>query len=354
MVEALGQEAHECVVLIGGKGIFTEYLREKARVVSLNNLGREISLIRDILALIEIRRSLRKLQPDLVSAHSAKAGLLVRIGAIGLKIPVIFTAHGWAFTEGVSPFRRKIFLLLERLVTPLAAKIICVSEYDRELALSSKLGPPERFVVIHNGMPDISGAKELSDPAKEESKFLMVGRFDDQKDHELLLRATKEVDGFALTLVGGGRLLGKAQGLAKALGLKGRVKFTGRMIETKELFASHQGYLLISKWEGLPRSIIEAMRAGMPVITSDVGGCKELVEDGVNGYLVPRGDLNTLISRLRYLANSQALRVSMGNESRRRYENGFTFDRMFEKTFKVYRQVISRDMSKKDGREAIC
>ncbi|MBW1792433.1 MAG: glycosyltransferase, partial [Deltaproteobacteria bacterium] len=140
--------------------------------------------------------------------------------------------------------------------------------------------------------------------------------------------------------IGDGNRLQHAKDLAVALKINDRVEFMGRIIATEEIFARHQAYILISKWEGLPRSIIEAMRAGMPVIASDVGGCSEEIKDGINGFLIPRENLKTLVSKLSLLTSNPDLRLRMGNKSRYFYEKNFTFKKMYRENVRVYKEII--------------
>ena len=341
MALELISDGYDVYIIIGGDGIFAEILKDAGiRVVCLNHLVRQVNPFHDLCAFFEIRKTLKHLRPDLLSIHSAKAGVLGRIASLGMNFPVIFTAHGWSFTEGIPLLKRKISLQLEKLLASLSTRIICVSEYDRNLALSNNLVNDNRMLAIHNGMPDLKDPKNMANPAVVQPSFLMVARFDEQKDQELLLKAISIVDGCRLTLIGSGNRLQHAKDMAVALKINNRVEFMERVIATEEIFARYQGYILISKWEGLPRSIIEAMRAGMPVIASDVGGCSEEVKDGNNGFLIPRGDLKTLVSKLSLLASSPDLRLRMGNESRHCYKTNFTFEKMYGKNVRVYKEII--------------
>lgn len=341
MALELISDGYDVFVVIGGNGIFAEILKNVGiNVVCLNHLVRQIKPLHDLFAFFEIRKILKILKPDLLSIHSAKAGVLGRIASFRMGFPVIFTAHGWSFTDGISLLKRKIFLRIEKLLAPLSTRIICVSEYDRDLALKNNLVKDSKVLTIHNGMPDLQDPENMANPDVVQPSFLMVARFDEQKDQELLLNAVGEVDGCTLALIGDGDSLQHAKDLAIKLKINDRVEFMGQVIATEEIFARYQGYILISKWEGLPRSIIEAMRAGMPVIASDVGGCSEEVKDGSNGFLIPRGDLKTLISKLSLLTSNSDLRCRMGNESRRCYENKFTFEKMYRENLRVYKESI--------------
>jgi SAM-dependent methyltransferase len=156
------------------------------------------------------------------------------------------------------------------------------------------------------------------------------------------LSGLKDLD-WQLELIGDGPLRGQLEALTQSLDLTSRVTFLGFRRDVPERLAEAQVFLLISKWEGFPRSILEAMRAGLPVVASDVGGVQESVVDGTTGYVIPRGDTVRLRECLRKLITSAELRASMGAAGRARYEDKFTFDRLVERTTKVYESVLGKE-----------
>jgi glycosyltransferase involved in cell wall biosynthesis len=143
-----------------------------------------------------------------------------------------------------------------------------------------------------------------------------------------------------LELVGDGEGMDGLKEKALELGLDSRIEFSGQQLDVPERMDRADIYLLITNWEGFPRSIIEAMRAGIPVISSNVGGCNESVSDGKTGYLVPRGNSEALRERIRELILDQKLCDQMGIAGRACYESEFTFRKMYEKTVAVYREII--------------
>jgi glycosyltransferase involved in cell wall biosynthesis len=119
------------------------------------------------------------------------------------------------------------------------------------------------------------------------------------------------------------------------------VRFLGERPDVPDILSKAQMYVLLSKTEGLPTSILEAMRAGMPVVASAVGGIPEAVQEGVNGYLIPNNHPDVLRERLKELLTNAALRLHMGRAGRQMYEASFTFDKMFSRILNVYEQVVS-------------
>lgn len=338
-------QGHTVTVVVGGAGAYTSEL-ERAGVPlrSLRHLTREIRLRQEGRAFLELRRVLTELQPDLVSTHSSKAGLLGRLAARSLGIPALFTAHGWAFTEGVPQRQRQFYTLTERLLSPLTRRIITVSEHDRQLALRLHVAPAHRLVTVHNGMPLLGGA--LAQPQKGPPTLVMVARFQEQKDHTTLLRALAGLQElpWSLELIGDGPLEGAMRALAAELGLAQRVQFMGARSDVAERLRAAQVFVLASHWEGFPRSILEAMRSGLPVVASDVGGVRESVQDGVNGRVVPPADIDALRLALHALIVSPQDRQRLGNRGRELFLAHFSFARMFAQTTAVYREVLGREL----------
>src|SRR5690606_21138085 len=128
----------DIAIFIGGSGIVCEQAERRGlNCIPLNYLLREISPLSDIRGVFELKNSLRIFSPDLVHVHSAKAALLGRVVSRVLNLPVVYTAHGWPFTEGVSGWKSRFFKVIERTMARWTDKIITVSEYDRQIALSA-------------------------------------------------------------------------------------------------------------------------------------------------------------------------------------------------------------------------
>lgn len=341
LARRLVEDGHEPLVITGEAGPYTDALTAAGvRTLACRHLGREIRPGQDAHAFVALRGAIRAFQPDLISTHSSKAGWLGRLAGKATGVPCLFTAHGWAFTHGVREPQRTAYRLLERAAAPLAATIVCVSEHDRRIGIAAGMAP-DQLVTIHNGMPDVRASLRARPGAGGPVRIAMVARMDRQKDHATLLRALHDIDGMHLDLVGGGPSEARIRALAHEVGVADRVRFLGERSDVAEVLARAQVFALISHWEGFPRSTLEAMRAGLPVVVSDVGGAAEAVEEGVTGYVVPRGDVVAVRERLVALASNAARRREMGVAGRRRYEAAFTFDRMFQRTLGVYRESLA-------------
>ena len=343
LASALKESGHDVVVLAGGGGVLARQLEERGvRVVTLRHMARPIRPLQDLRALRELTGHLRSIRPDVLSTHSSKAGILGRIAGRSLGIVTVTTAHGWLFELPRQGTREFAVWSVEKGIAPLARRIVTVCESDRRLAIESGISSAERFVTIHNAMPDV-GAALRADPSAEPPRLLMVARFAPQKDHETLFRALAallDMD-WSLDLVGSGSLEDSLRSMANSLGLADRVRFLGMREDVPELIAGSQLYALISHWEGFPRSILEALRGGIPVVATDVGGVREAVIDGDTGFLIPEDDDALLADRLRRLLEDPALRAAMGRAARTRYEAHFTFDRLVRESLALYESILS-------------
>ncbi len=347
LAAAVAAQGHAPSVITSGKGPFIDDLRRLGiPVMVLRHLAVPIHAVRDWRALREIHAALQELRPELLATHSSKAGILGRLAGRSLRVPVVFTVHGWAFTPGVPPLHAAVYRQLERLVGPLASKIITVSEFDRRLGLAARIADEDRMVTVHNGMPDIPDSLR-ADPARTPARLVMVARFGVQKDHATLLGALARLQQHAweLDLIGDGPLRGEIESLAASLGLGARVRFLGQRTDVDQILANAQISLLVTNWEGFPLSILESMRAGLPVVASAVGGIEESVGDEENGYLVPRGEIEPLRERIERLLTSPALRARMGAAGRTRFEQNFTLERSVSRTLDVYRDALEQRSS---------
>ncbi|MCA1031098.1 glycosyltransferase family 4 protein [Bacillus timonensis] len=342
--DALIENGHEVVVLAGGKGPIYKALTAKGiRCVDLKNLKRNIHPYYDIKAFFEIRKHVREINPDLIATHSAKAGIIGRLVAKFVNIPSIYTAHGWAFTEGVSKRKRWLYAKIEKWVSKRTKGIITVSNYDKNLALDHRVAQDNKMEVIHNGVREVEQT-HLATPEIQPPTITMVARFASPKDQLTLLNALNNLraDNWKLMFVGDGPTRSTIEQTATEYGLNENVEFLGNRLDVANILASSQLFVLISKWEGLPLSVLEAMRGGLPIIASNVGGVKEAVFNGENGFLIERGNLEELIRKLHLLINTPILRKEMGEQSRKIYEQKFTVEKMQTKTINYYQKILDK------------
>lgn len=317
------------------------------RCHTIPHLRHPMNLLSDARALLEISALLRRVKPDLVHAHTSKAGILGRFAARMHGIPTIFTAHCWCFAEGTS-WKWKLFgVPLERLAGACCHSIINVSESNRTLALRYRIAPRDRLVTIHNGIPDEPLPPSLPFPGPP--TIIMVARFAPQKNQTMLLEAAAGLrHPFRLVFLGTGPTLPSIQNKAEELGLSHCTTFAGNRSDVPDLLRRAAIFALPTKWEGFPISTLEAMRAGLPIVASDVGGVGEAVVHGENGFLTEQADLPGFRSALEMLLTDSELRRRMAAKSRLLFEQCFTAQQMLEKTYGLYRAAAPASAEKFD------
>lgn len=292
--------------------------------------------VRDLTVLV------RRLGPDVIHGHSTKAGLLARVVALRAGTGSVFSAHGWAFTPGVPVWRRAVGLMMELCARVLGAHVLCASKVDHDLAQRLHVTPTERLHMIQYGMADIA-ADSPTNPPRDQPLALMVARFEAQKDHETLLRGFARVQDLAwhLDLVGDGPLLPAMEGLAAELGIADRVTFLGYREDTPRRVAAADLFVLITHYEGLPLSVMEAIRAGVPVVATRVGGIPQMVIPGETGWLAEPEDAASVGAALRAALGDPSQRTEAGKRARALYESEFTLDRMIGETRRVYQMAMA-------------
>lgn len=338
---ALQNDGHTVAVFMGGDGPVIDHFKKFGlTVTNIPSMDRNISPIHDISAYSHLKKEIRDFKPDIITAHSSKAGFLGRIIAWRLKIPVMFTAHGWSFTDGKSKLKQIVYRILEKLVVPITDKIIAVSDYDRELGIQQLSLSQDEIITIHNGMTDIDEKFMSIQESEGPVNIVMVARFDHQKDQQELLKATYDIENLHIHFVGDGHLRKKTEELARELHMQDKITFWGELDSVEEVLAKSQIFALISNWEGFPCSTLEAMRAGLPTVVSDVGGSAEAIDQGVTGYAIQKGDIQTLHDAIEELVQNAEKRKEMSKSARKRFEDYYTFQTMYEKTSEAYNEII--------------
>jgi glycosyltransferase involved in cell wall biosynthesis len=326
---------------VGTPGLLTDKMADLGvKVHIISSLQRRISPSQDLWAIKQCVAIVKLVKPDLIHCHSSKAGVVARLAAWICRVPVVFTAHGWGFDPRSPRLQRNIALGIEKILAPLTTKIICVSESDRQLAISLKVTAPKLVVTIHNGIAH--GTTPTATPAQQPPKLIMVARFNrSQKDQHTLMQAIARIkQPIQLDFVGTGPDWNGSKTIAKDLNIVDRVAFLGDRLDVPDLLARSQIFVLSTHYEGAPISILEAMRCGLPIIATNVNGIPEQVADGVTGLLVPHQDVNALTDAISILIADPLTRQQMGAAGKQKFLQEFTVEQMVEKTELVYRSIL--------------
>lgn len=327
--------------------------------VIIPELGRDISLIKDIKALFGLYCLIRREKPDIVHTHTAKAGTLGRIAAVLAGVPVrIHTFHGHVFNGYFSPAKAMIFIWIERALSAFTDKIIVVSESVKgEISKKLKIADSGKCVVIPLGLE----LDKFLDGANVKGRFRktwgvssdtllvgIVGRLVPIKNHSFFLKAAKKIRETApglnvrFVVIGDGELKKPLIEMAGKMGLDDII-FTGWIKELSEVYADLDVVALTSLNEGTPVSLIEAMASAKAVISTDVGGVKDIVRPGETGILADNNDIDGFsASLLRLLKNGQE-REAIGLRGREFVRVKYSKERLLKDIKSVYEECLSKN-----------
>lgn len=333
---------NEATLVVGNDGDLAKKVREnlpKVRVIILSSLQRSINPVKDTKAVHQLRRIIKEVKPDIVHLHSSKAGVIGRLACVNLNCKVLFTVHGWSFTDGIASKKKKmIFRLIERSLEPLTDKYICVSKYDYNIGIrDGVIRHPKKACVVYNGV-NYEEKKQKSEVTQYPIKFIMTARFSEQKDQIGLIKAFKDTKDCRLTFVGDGPTMMKAKKLVLQNHLEDRINFVGFQKNVDKFLSKNDVFILSTHYEGLPISIIEAMSHAMPVIASNVGGNSELVINNENGFLT--NNISTLKEAIMYFVKNPEKIHPMGKQSLKIYVNNFILNNFLNKTQGIYDELI--------------
>jgi glycosyltransferase involved in cell wall biosynthesis len=326
---------------------------------------RSFNLLAHARAYRRLGQLLRRVRPVVAHTHTPVASLIARPAARRAGVPIVlYTAHGFYFHDAMRPFARRVHIGLERTAQRRWADFLFTqSAEDLATAVREGIAPAESAAAIGNGVdvarfapgqfaPDeIEGCgRELGLESGDGPIVMTIGRLVREKGYFELLEAFAQAVHLhpRARLVAIGEALpsdhddsaGQIRDRVRALGLERSVLFAGRREDVPRLLALADVFCLASWREGLPRSIIEAMAAGLPVIATDIRGCREEVVEGETGLLVaPRRPEPLVDALLRLMADPQ-LRRTMGQAGRRRATEHFDEAGVIERQMRVLRRLM--------------
>jgi len=297
LLKHLDHAAFENYLLVSNDTETDDYAMLSDHVEQIN-MHREIGL-HDIRSVIETHKVIKRLRPDIIYAHSSKAGALARLANLGLNRVCIYNPHGWSFNMKGSSKKQKMYAVLERILAPFSDKIICISDTEKLTALQNKICGKDKLSVIHNGI-------EIREPINEknsnisreglnipENAFVvgMVGRMAEQKAPDVFVEMAQNVlkripEAFFL-IVGDGELRSQIEAQIELAGLQERFQITGWVDNPQDYMRLFDVAVLLSRWEGFGLVLPEYMLEQKPIVATSVDAIPELIQDRVNGLLVP-------------------------------------------------------------------
>ena len=314
-------------------------------------LGREISPLDDLRALVALVRLMREFKPDIVHTHLAKAGTLGRLAARIAGVPVVIhTYHGTVFRGYFGSLRSRLFLEIERRVARATTRLIAITAGQRRELIALGIGSEAKVLEIPLGLelgpfvealPSRAEARRLLDLTSDGPVVAIIARLVPIKDVGLFLQAFARLSATATGLVvGDGEERAALEAQAAELGVASRCRFLGWRSDVRSIYAAADVVVLTSRNEGSPVSIIEAMAAGRAVVCTDVGGVSDVVASAVSGILVPYGDPAALAAAIDRLLADPAARARLGDEARRAVYPRYDVSRLVTDITALYSSLV--------------
>lgn len=353
VVSHLDRTRYHPVLVTGPGGLLTEEARRipDLTVILLPALVREIRPLKDLIAWLQLIRLFRRLRPAIVHTHSSKAGILGRWAAWWARVPsIVHTIHGYGVTPAQPSWLRRLFIGLERVTGWVTNHWVAVAQAD--VMTGRAWGLFDRNVsVIRAGIDPRPFSRPLDPTARErlrrefgaEPGALLVGTVTCLKPQKapgdflaVAKRVCETLPQTRFVLVGDGELRADVESLARRYGLTGRICFAGWRRDVPDVMRALDAFLLTSHWEGLPRVVLEARTAGLPIVTTRVGGVEEVVLGQPDCVVREPGDIDGLSEGvLRVLTHVTAERTSAGRREKQ-LPREFSVTEMLERYERLY------------------
>ncbi|HAT72821.1 MAG TPA: hypothetical protein DCS63_08395 [Elusimicrobia bacterium] len=353
-VSSLDKSRFDAVIVAGPGGLLDEKAPPGA-LVHADKLGRDINPVLDLAAFFQLRGLIKEIKPALAHTHSSKAGILGRLAAACAGVPVIVhTFHGFGFHPRQNAVKRNLFVLLERFCARFSDALVFVSRANMETARAAGIGDPARYRLIRSGVKLAGYPAPIDRAAKraglgfspEDIVVLSIGNAKPQKNPWHFLEAAGRVSAVnknaRFIFAGGGEELESLRAAAAARGLEATCLFTGWREDSAELLAAADIFALTSLWEGLPRSLVEAFKSGLPAVCYRTDGVTDILHDGENGFCVEQGDLDGFCAALTRVTAEPGLRARLAAGAAATDLAEFDIDFMVRQQEQLYAELLEK------------
>ncbi|HEU5114275.1 MAG TPA: glycosyltransferase [Candidatus Paceibacterota bacterium] len=352
LATSLPADQFESVVVFGGSGPLAEKLAlAGVRTASISTLTRDVSILGDAKSFFGLLSVIRKERPDIVHVNSSKVGGLGALAGRLLGVRnIIFTCHGWPWNEERNAASLALIRFLSWLTVMLSHRTIAVSGRDFHDGVKMPFSK-NKIVLVHNGIrePDFMAQNmaflHIQEAAKAvgveigDMDFLIgtIGELHANKGYEYLIRAFSKTDASAkLAIMGEGEKRAELTALIKELALEKRIALLGFVEGAPRYLAAFKAFALTSIKEGLPYVVIEAGFAGLPIVATNVGGVKEIIDDMRSGILVQTRKPDEIAEGLELLRTEREKGLEFGRVLREKVSGEFSLASMIKKTIAVY------------------
>jgi glycosyltransferase involved in cell wall biosynthesis len=357
LLRGMGYEVEVAASNVG----FTERIEKEGFKVNTIPFSRNPLSFSNVKSFFMLYHLIKKEKYIMIHTHTPVASFVGRIAAKLAGVPhIVYTAHGFHFHEHGSKLKNFVYYRLEKFAGRFTDVLITINKDDFEIVKAKSIVPKGKVFYIKGVGVDTKklNPKNVSESDKKEIKekfslsaethvIVSVGRLEREKHFEHLIEALrivkeKEVR-FKFFIAGNGPLSSSLLKVAKSFGLEEELVLLGHIDEISNLLSLSDVYVTASLREGLPVSVMEAMAMEKPVVAYNIRGVRDLVEDGVNGFLVPFGDVNGLAEKILYLMKHPEVAEEMGKKGREKVEREFSLNIILPQMEKLYREILEAE-----------
>lgn len=358
--------------LIAGKKLdseaASEYILDDYNIdyYIVKNMNRSLNPIKDLKAFIEIRKIINEYKPDIVHTHASKSGALGRLAAISMKVPIIVhTFHGHVFHSYFGKLKTYFYIIIERFLAKRSSSIIAISNIQKkELSEHFKICASEKISVIplgfdlekfqHNNFDERLLFRKEFNVHDNEIAIGIVGRLTSIKNHTLFIRSIHNLipeinNKIKVFIVGDGEDKDKLISLSKELNLSvstcskknnaALIHFTSWRSDMAAVYAGLDIVALTSLNEGTPVTLIEAQASSKPIVSTDVGGVRDILVEGKTGLISESQNMDGFIKNLKELIENKELRLSMGAAGYENVSEKFSYTRLVSDVKFLYNRL---------------
>jgi glycosyltransferase involved in cell wall biosynthesis len=356
-IKSLQQQGHE-VVAVCASGPWVESLRKEGIPVEVVEMARELSPFRDLVSFCALVRCFRRHRFDVVHTHTPKAGLLGPVAAKVAGVPVVVhTIHGLLFHDRMPLWKRWLFWMPEKITAVFSDFLLSQSKEDVALATKTGLCSTAKVRYLGNGIDLAKFSSWPSNASRHLARMEMgisdtdlvigtVGRLVYEKGFGELFAAAADLvkrhKGWKFVIIGpqeNKKRNAVPASQIEALSGTGSVFFLNWREDVSRWYAIMDIFVLPSHREGVPRACMEAAAMALPVIATDIRGCREVVKCNETGILVPIKDSKALVGAIENLAQDEARRTTLGKEGRRHILANFDHEFVLQRLRNFYEQI---------------
>ena len=330
------KDEYDVLLVAGSDGV----LIDEAKKINVRvKVIPELDSLNILFATLRLYQTLSVEKPDLVHVHSSLASVYARLAAGFARLKTLYTVHGWHFSHEPSFFKKSLKIGAEKTLKAFTSYWIVVSSFDARLGDKYRLFKAGKVSTVPNGVQQ--SKNKVCQKQSSPLPVVFVGRFTYQKNCESAIKVIEHTrSDLHLTMYVSTNDVDSLKSLVERSSSKSKISLVLNQSNASEEVHKHSVMLVTSRYEGMPLGVLEAMREGLAVVSTDVCGMNEVVYNDVNGYLLPENSEKRMAEMLDFLASNHNALLSMQEGSKNIFEENFTLTKMLEANSNIYKELL--------------